>query len=358
MSEHFYRVSKEELNEIYKFHYNYTSDKRSKYVWDWEYGTQNPNNSLLLAVKDKDKVVATQGILEIKIAFGNEIKNTGKNESLLIDTDYRGKSLSTRFYVFAINEYKKERISCLWGFSRKAVIPLKKAKFQVFENIIKQMVLATDFQQSKEIISKFAEKGIKGFLLILALKLATIYSSVLKRISTLFAWKQSGSKELCQNLKSPNDLIKLYEHLRIANADLIYIYQDADYFNWRIQKSPLPIQTLFLYENNILKGYIYLTMRNKLCEITDFTFSDKQSGKYLLHELIKIINKNNLGFVYYTGNNNNELNLKVFNLLKRFGFLKIKGRNHFVIRNFKFKDEKKLFNIKNWYLNDLWSEGI
>jgi len=358
MSEIYYRVPKESLEEIYLFHYNYTADKRTKYIWDWEYGDINPNNSLLLAVKYDDKVIATQGMMSVKIAFGRDVFITGKNESLLIDKEHRGKGLSTRLYNYAIREYEKEGISILWGFSRKAIIPLKKADFRIFEGVMKRMVLTTDYKHTQNLLPKSGLNGFKIALFKLALFTATRYSALMLNFRCLFTNTGSKNVERCFKLKNTNDIVHLYNQIISLYPDLIYIYQDKEYYNWRVEKSPSPITTLFLYEKDVLKGYLYLKCEERFCELTDITFIHEKYGMLLIKELLKFRKQNDFKFIYYTGNIKNKLNRSVFTLLGRYGFLKIKGPNHFVLRNFNFKDEGVLNKIENWYINDLWSEGI
>jgi len=359
MKENFYRVDKQNLLEVYLFHYKYTENKRSEYIWNWEYGINNPQNSLLLAVKDEnDNIIATQGMMTIKIAFGNAIYETGKNESLLIDDAFRGKSLSSRLYKYAINEYDKENISFLWGFSRKAIIPLKKADFKIFEGVIKRLVLPVNFKQAQSIIPTNNLNGLKKHILKFIVLFATIYSKIIFNIKNLQKNKIPKTVEITQDLKKSSDIIKLYDVIKKDFPELIHIYQDEDYYNWRIKKSPISIDTFFLYENDELKGYFYLGKHEKFCEITDFTFVDEKYGKLLLIKLQEIIIINKYGFIFYTGNNTNLINKKVFKLLFSIGFIKIDGPNNFVLRNFNFQVETKLFKIENWYISDLWSEGI
>lgn len=357
MAEVYYRVSTDELDEIYRFHYNYTADLRSRYTWEWEYGATNPVNSLLLAIKLDGQVIATQGILCIKVAFGNELHMTGKNESLLIDKPHRGKSLSTRFYNYAIGEYEKEGVSCLWGFSSKAVIPLSKAKFRVFDNIMKRMVLSIYYNHAVKLIPKFKKNRLAQIMYKSKILLATLYSSAFFKVYKSLSNKYSEKIELTEELRDSNDLLDLYKDLLVENPDLIYIYQDKDYFNWRIRKSPQAIKTIFLYENNRLRGYFYLTTTERYSELTDFTFTHDLYGNILIKELFAIIDFNKIGFIYYTGNSTNKLNQKVLSLLSKRGFLKMKGPSSFVLRNYSFADEGKLFKIQNWYMNELWSEG-
>lgn len=357
MVEIYYRVPKEELEEIYKFHFEYNAGNRTRYMWEWEYGVLNPQKALLLAIKIDNKVIATQGMLPVKVAFGKDIYLTGKNESLLIDSAYRGKSLSTRLYNYAIDEYEKENISCLWGFSSKAIIPLSKAKFKIFEGVMKRMILSINYKQAKELIPRKTQKGLKGAIVKIVVLFATLYSSFIFYLLKKQKTKNTENYEVTEDLKNSDDIINLYKQLVHIYPELIYIYPDKEFFNWRIRKAPYPIKTNFLYKGGELKGYFYLTVKEKYVELTDFSFLDNKDGNILIKEFIKVIEKNGYGFIYYTGNSKNKLNKRVLNLLANFGFLKMKGPSHFVLRNFSFNNEERLFNIENWYLNELWSEG-
>ena len=48
---------------------------------------------------------------------------------------------------------------------------------------------------------------------------------------------------------------------------------------------------------------------------------------------------------------------RVFQLLKQFGAKISDSDQYFVLRNLSYPDEEWLLDIKNWYLNGLWSEG-
>ena len=55
----------------------------------------------------------------------------------------------------------------------------------------------------------------------------------------------------------------------------------------------------------------------------------------------------------------NPLGLSIFELLKQFGFLKIKRPDLvFLLQNSSFEDEGHLDHAENWYLNGLWTEGM
>ncbi|MCD4677611.1 MAG: hypothetical protein K8S18_16690 [Desulfobacula sp.] len=358
MKEIFTRVSNTDFKAIYQLHKSYTGERRSIYVWEWEYGKKNPYISILVGVKVDNRYIATQGMYCINLCNNNNIELTGKNESLLIDEKFRGSGLSTRLYNYAISEYSKEEITCLWGFSRKAVVPLQKANFRVYFDVIERAVLSLSYCNSLKLVT--AKGGNKYEQILNGLKAigGSFYSKMLFSFFKKSINLNNNEFEFRSKMKSPNDIVNLFYNIKIKHPDIIHIHQDYEYFNWRIEKSPLDIEKIFLYNEDELLGYLFLTFYPDYCEITDFTFCDKYAGEIMTRKIANIISEKEIKFIYYTYNSKNVLNITILSQLKKIGFISTRGPNHFVLRNFKHDKSNVFFNIDRWYINSLWSEGI
>jgi len=46
-----------------------------------------------------------------------------------------------------------------------------------------------------------------------------------------------------------------------------------------------------------------------------------------------------------------------FNLLRNCGFIRRRIHEHVSLKNISYEDEEYLFDIKNWYIDGLWTEG-
>jgi len=351
-------IEKSNIDPIYLFHFRYTADKRTRMIWEWEYGKSNPNKSLLIAAIDpiSNDVVASQGIIEYRLCCNNKVYTTGKNESLLIDYEYRGKGVSSKLYDFSIKEYTLNGFEFIWGFSRKAIGPLKRAGFDVFENSVRRMVLVTSNKQAIYFLAK--KNNIKRPFLQTAVFFASVYARLFLKLRSYLLTMANSEIEVVNELKDNSDILALYEMFSTKEPNLIYVHQDKNFIDWRIKKSPLEIKTFYLYENEKLKAYLYITIRDRFLEITDLTFEHKSYGERLLNQLFSLMKETNLKVVYYTGNRHNNLNKTVFRLLFSYGFLSSEGPNSLVFRNLSLSNKKEFTNISNWYLNDLWSEGI
>jgi len=116
--------------------------------------------------------------------------------------------------------------------------------------------------------------------------------------------------------------------------------------------------THFLYENDLLQSYCYINTANQsTAYLTDFTFVDDDAGSYLLQEALEKLQNMNVVWVSFLGNAKNPLISTVFNLLKKFGFIKRRSPLAVVIKNINCEEEKTIYDVRNWYLNGLWTEG-
>jgi len=57
------------------------------------------------------------------------------------------------------------------------------------------------------------------------------------------------------------------------------------------------------------------------------------------------------------GNTQNPLMMTNFNLLRNCGFIRRRIHEHVSLKNISYEDEEYLFDIKNWYIDGLWTEG-
>jgi len=100
-----------------------------------------------------------------------------------------------------------------------------------------------------------------------------------------------------------------------------------------------------------------LYIRNFIGYITDFTCETTDAGRFLLQYLLNKLKSKKLAYLNYFGNIENPLLNRVFDIFREYRAYISDSDQYFVLRNISYPDEKLLFDIKNWYLNALWSEG-
>lgn len=344
----------EEFEEIYNFHLSYFGDIRSRYVWQWQYGDFNPNQSVLVVGKVNKRVIATQGAMAINLIINGEKHITGKNESLLIEKEFRHKGVFTAFYDYAFNEYRKAGITCLWGFT-KAIGPFKYVGFS-FDRIIERAILPISYRKTIQLGKVETMPFYKGVIYRVGAVILSLYS----RLSLRYYTNVYGAKheiEIIDHLKSKSDIIDFFTLIRQNNPDLIHIHMDSCFLDWRINNSPNEIDCYYAYNQDRLSGYLMVEKNKDYTDVLDFNFLTKEVGRSLIGSLMNYLTKSDAEFVIYSGNKLNDQNNLVFQLLCKFGFFRIKGPNGFVLKNLTEVEDSKKSDLKNWYITNLWNEG-
>ena len=185
------------------------------------------------------------------------------------------------------------------------------------------------------------------------------YSSIRRSYFTRVRKYGDTTFSIEHKLRSINDLGMLFTRLRDKYPNLIHIDQDEKYLEWRIYNNPnIKYDTYFLYEENSLRSYCYVGMRdNERATLTDLTFETAAAGAFLLKHVLKDLHQRKVGYVYFMGNTENSIMMNTFNLLRNYGFLRRRMLDYFSIKNESYEDEGYLSDIKNWYVNGLWTEG-
>lgn len=347
---------------IVSFHNTIYGDQRTPEQLAWEYRGSYPDSSVLVLIMDNDQVIATQGMIPIYIFVRGRKVLSGKSESTLLDPKYRGGDLFSDLYEFAVSRCKTRGILCIWGYTG-AVKAFTKFQFRFFD-IMYDSTLLLDFGAWLPKVWHSEATFVRKTLASTRLALFWLRSLIIG-ICEGFCGSVEKRFIIKEKLQSHADLDQLYERLRTKYPDLIHIAQDEVYFRWRILDHPfIKYRTFFAYEDDLLKAYAYVNTCDKnMAYITDFTFESVDAGRFLLRNVLRELRrKERPVHVRFFGNGENPLVLNVFDLLRRFGFSKMKKviSMSFVLRNLSLQgaSEQHLYNVRNWYMCGLWTEGF
>jgi len=351
-----------DINKVISFHNIAYGDGRTPEQWIWEYKSNYPDFFVFTVIEDDGRIVGTQGMIPIYINIKGKRYLSGKSENTLLDTKYRGKSFFQKLYEFAMSLCEQKNMSCIWGYT--SVITAQKGLrnklgFSVYENVMYESILILNLKNALSVILKSKLAMVKKITISLLALFSYLYSLILRLFSKSLKESPKIKFSIEHTLRSTNDLDMLYRRLREKYPDLIHIDQDKNYIMWRILNNPnIKYKTYFVYEDNLLRGYCYFsTDHKKRAFLTDFTFESAAAGVPLLRVLLNMLRNEKISYVYFSGNARNPLMMTIFNLLKRFGFVKRRSSWSFVLRNISYKDEDYLYDIKNWYAGGLWREG-
>lgn len=350
------------INEVVSFHNINYGDKRTPKQWIWEYKGNYPDRFVFTVIKDDDRVIGTQGMIPIYLNIKGKTYLSGKSENSLLNRKYRGRKLFKELYDFAMSLCKAKKMCCVWGFTT-AIKVMKKLQFSVYEDMMYTSILilsphrfiSSEILKSRQSMVRKIAESIFSILLYLYSSTRRFTYEHQKRIK-----RTSREFIIEQKLRSVSDLGRLYKRLRKKHADLIHIEQDEKYITWRIFNNPnLKYTTYFVYEDDLLRAYCYVNIDNKkTAHITDLTFEGYEAGDFLLKTILNNLSHNrNVAHALFMGNIKNSIMASVFDLLKKYGFIKRRSPASFVLRNLSYNCEKCLHDIKNWYVNGLWTEG-
>ncbi len=350
-----------DIEGIVSFHNAIYGDRRTPEHWMWEYRGNYHDSSVFVLISDNDQIIATQGMIPINIFFREQRILSGKSESTLINPKYRGGTLFSDLYEFAVSRCKNRGMWCIWGYTR-AIKAFERFQFRVF-NIMYDSKLLLNLGAGLSKVwhseNSFVRKTRESILLALFWLRSNIVG-----FSECFFRSSEKRFRIKEKLQSHADLDELYRRLRTKYPDMIHIAQDVGYLRWRIFNHPFfKYQTFFVYEKDLLRAYAYVNSCNKsISYLTDFTFENVDAGRFLLRNVLsQLRNKEKPVYVGFFGNGENPLISNVFRLLKRFGFSRKKhSPMSFVLRNLSLigADEQCLYNVRNWYMCGLWTEGF
>jgi len=354
-----------EILEVVLFHNAYYKEQRTTEQWLWEYKGNYPDSFVFVVSEYGSRIVGTQGMIPIHLTLNGIEYLTGKSENSLIAQNYPGKNLFKfkELYTFAISECESKNMCCVWGFTSLVSVWRKKLLFQVYEDaiynallIINLRIALTQVFKSKTFTSSMSAP--KKMTLLLLPIVGAFYAKVFRWNGRLLKKRKKDKFTIVKEPKDVKDLERLYEKFREKYPDLIYIHQDEQYLIWRIFKNPnIVYKTFFVYEGKELRAYAYIHMKDNVAYITDLTYLTNEAGIFILRILLDYFIKEKIGIVQFLGNIKNELIENTFSLLEKFGFLKRKNSLSFVLKNISYSNEKELYDIRNWYLNELWKEG-
>ncbi|MFQ5652170.1 MAG: GNAT family N-acetyltransferase [bacterium] len=340
-------------------HNDYYGEDRTAEQWLWEYKSNYRDLFVFNVAESGGRIIATQGMIPIYVNIKGKRCLTGKSENSLVDPRHQG-ILFFKLYQTAMSRCREKNIHCVWGYTRQGLVWKKGLRFNVYDAIMSESVFVSNpFRALPEVL---ARKWRTRFKIAVACSLlpACLYSHLRRVWASNLLRKGSRKKYVVEDrLRRIGDLEELYRRLRKIHPQLIHLDQDENYLNWRIYKNPnVDYQTTFVYEGEMLRAYCYLSQNDKhTAFLTDFTFEEEDAGAFLLRAVLQQCRKQRAGLVYFMGNSKNRLIATVLKLLQGAGFVSKRSAEAFVLKNITYEDEEFLYDIRNWYVHGLWSEG-
>lgn len=344
-------VTSKQASNIVQFHNSYYGTARRPIDWLWEYKTYKPTKSVFVSAKVNEKIVATQGMLPIYIQIRGKLILSGKSENTLLLPEYRGTGVMKKLYEFAVENCIANEMQFLWGFTT-AVKAFESYGFQSFEGVQLLarrgdfwIILKTILNNGSPLRRRVVQIG--KLILKISLSLQNV---------TLNQFNCTTEYELRRELTYEDDLKDLFDRLALKNKNAIFIKYDKEYLKWRVREHPFIKYIEYqVYSSNSLKAFAIVSLSNNILSISDLTSEDNNATGLLLNTILKDFNKKAIEFRILI-NTQDILNQDVLRQLFKFGF-SAGNKWNFIVRNLIKDNNDDIFNIHNWHINGLWTEG-
>jgi GNAT superfamily N-acetyltransferase len=348
-------VATQEVDEVVQFHNRAYGDLRTSEQWEWEWKSHYPDLSVYMVVHDGKRIIATQGMMPVYLQIAGKRVLSGKSDQTLLAPEHRGGDLFRSFYDYAVSQCRAKGMCCVWGYT-PAVKALRRFGFRVFEDVMYYSASVLDFRKAfaENLRSErtWRSKGKQS--------LSILVRALRRQVSRLNTLSLAKAFRIEDGPLDAEDLAALYARLRSRYPALIHIDMDQAYLQWRVIDHPfIRYRTFSLYQGSELKGYAIINHHfHDTAFLADLTFEDDNSGAVILQRVLGFLRHADATHVAYFGNRSSSLGMRVFGLLRRFGFKEnVNPQMAFVLRNVSFVDEERLFDIEDWYMYGLWTEG-
>ncbi len=340
------------FNKIYKLHRAYEHFK-------WEFLDCPAGSAIYVAaidtsIKTKMKIVGIQCAIPLLMitSEGQQIL-TAKSEDTLVDPEYRGQDIFNKMYNLLFEECKKAGIKYIWGFT-PAYKPFIKLGFKLnFKSAqllyVNKPIAAYHYLSSLNPKNKLIDK-----VKILGLSF----------LSKLNSFKSMPFSKLFDeiNYKLENfELEIVSKTLFKENTNQLFLYEDREYFNWRIFKN---------IHNNNYKNLVFRTPDNKCVAdviintrgtvgyIEQIIFTEilsEKSKKAIIKQCLNVLTNLGVPIIRFLGFEANSINQSEVKLLIDIGFYKVTRGNWFVWKSL---DNNFNHEPENIVLNRLFTQGI
>ena len=330
------------------FHNAYYRTKRRPEHWLWEYQTYDPRSAVFAVGEDNGKVVATSGALPICMEVGTECVLASKSENFLCLPAYRLTGVMRNLVKYADENCIARGVQFKWGLG-PAAKSLRKTSYALYPDI---EVLTRPGNIWVDMVSRLQDNTP------LWRRLGSIGKLILKSFSNykrIPEVERRAGYEIRKGRIPGEDLKSLYDRIKSRNGNVICIKYDERFLSWRVRGHPfLKYDEYQVYEGGKMRAYAITTLFKGVVSISDILSEDGYATSVLLHTILR--DYRGAGRFRFMGNPKDYLAEGIFKELRRFGF-SVAMNWDLTVKDLAGTGDERLFDIRNWHINGLWSEG-
>jgi hypothetical protein len=348
-------AAREDALEMVTFHNSYYGKVREPEHWLWEYQTYAPDKAVFAFARHHGRLIATQGFLPVHIEVGNECVLSGKSENTLLLPPYRGSTVMSGLYEYAVQNCIDRGMQFMWGFT-PVVKGFKRMGINYYPDI---EVLTRTANLRVEIFLRWRNSTPVWRRVGSIGKLVLDYILLKTRQAFLRIEKGEGY-EIRKGQIPEEALSELHARIKMKHKNIIWIKYDEKYLSWRVRKHPfLKYDEYQVYQAGKLRAYAFTALSEGTASVSDLVSEDTRATSLLLDAIIKDYEKK-AGQFRLLRNGKDPLGEYLSVPLREFGFSvdeKTSKTWNFGLRDFS-NGKRAISDIRNWHISSLWTEGF
>jgi hypothetical protein len=235
----------------------YGPDRRySTGLFNWAFFERVPEPSLLMGLKDGEKLIGTQAVMPVPLRRGAQIIGSAKSEETLLHTDYRGQGLFYKIYE-EIFDHVDPRIDVIWG-TTSAARPFVKCGFSTPATLC-YTIAFTGPPSAKFPIGEAVAATTKQKLKRKAFKFLHWFLS--KKTGRMV--KKTGYDK---RVEKGLDLVfyeAIWEKMTYQYPSLLSVERSREWLRWRLERNPSRKYRMLRFIENDARGALLYTVNEE-----------------------------------------------------------------------------------------------
>lgn len=337
-----------QIQHFLKNNLPYTFQEKGFY---WQY---NRIDSIFCYVTDdKNKIIGVNGIIPYYLSSNNIKIKSAKNETGYIHSSFQGKGVFKKLYNELLSNTFSSSFQIIWGFTKLGNIWTKLGS-KVYSNFLCDAFLVINPSIKKQKYKFSSDSSIKSLLRFIYNLYVFKYKFKLDDFTEKGYTIQFGLPHF-QVLKA------FYSKLKLIDEKLVFLEVDEFIKTYFLDSNPYQLYNYlsFFDINDELIGFLIYTKTFQSVNVVELQFLKPEDVETILNIFLseKEIFENVYDLTFFGNAKNNRIEL-IFDILKKKGAKLVVSEMDIVVKENQTFTNKEFLNVKNWYINLLWTECV
>lgn len=180
------------------------------------------NPLIYLAINEEGKIVGANSFFERKLSYEGRELTALQSENAMVSEEFRGKGILKKIISFALEDFKEEGYSCIYGFANNnSYISFLKLDFALLHDV---NIYVKILNYSRMLRARFTKTPLAGAA-----------GKVMDLFMNTFALAHSKAYEIKLHEEIDQNMI---DYISNCESDHIHIKKDKQYLEWKYKNQP------------------------------------------------------------------------------------------------------------------------